>query len=64
MNDPQKDYLLDTIASAFDRAAMNCGTKQHAARWILADLEAAGFKVEVRKTKRDTRRNVHRFVKG
>ena len=63
MNDEQKSRLLDTLASAFDRAALNCGHKAQAARFILADLEAAGFKVEMRKSRTaKTRRDVARFL--
>lgn len=63
MNDETKAHLLDVLASAFDRAAVNCGHKNHAARFILADLEAAGFKVEARKVRR-VRRDVCRFLEG
>lgn len=63
MNDEQRFALLRTLAASFDRAAVNCGHKDQAARFILADLEAAGFKVQPRKTPRDPR-PIRRFMEG
>jgi hypothetical protein len=45
MNRAQKLKLLTALAEAFDRATVHCSDNDEAARFIAADLYAAGFKI-------------------
>ena len=49
MNDDQTAKMLKVLADAFDRAAVHCAHKDEAARFIVADLVASGFKIEPRR---------------